>query len=88
MTTQRPELEVRRSMLTQMRDNFRAQGFEAETNAQALAVQFAPDTESKAALAKAVSDYETKSENCYRSAEAVSAQLAKLPKPKQEKQKA
>ena len=86
MTSQRPELETRRSMLVQMRDNFRAQGFEAETNALALVVQFAPDAETKAALAKAVSDYETKSENCYKSAEAISAQLAKLPKPKKGKQ--
>lgn len=84
MTNQRPELEVRRQMLTQMRDNFRAQGFEAETNVDALSVQTV-DPENRAVWEKMLSDYQGKAQNCYRSAEALSAQLAKLPKPKKEK---
>lgn len=69
-------------MLTQMRDNFRAQGFEAETNADALSCQVVPEPEQKATLEKLITDYKGKAENCYRSAEALSLQLAKLPKAK------
>ena len=84
-SNQRPELEVRRTMLSQMRDSFRAQGFEAEMNAIGVAVQSADDEETKAARQKMIDDYNTKSENCYKSAEALSAELAKLPKPKKDK---
>jgi hypothetical protein len=85
MINQRPELEVRRQMLTQMRDNFRAQGFEAETNVDALAVQLTDGPEAKTQWEKMISDYRSKAENCYRSAEALTGQLAKLPKPKKGK---
>ncbi len=82
MSSQQPELEVRRKMLTQMRDNLRAQGFEAEMNAEALAVQDSEGEEATNAKAKLIADYRTKASNGYKSAEALSAQLAKLPKPK------
>lgn len=68
-------------MLKAMMDNFLKQGFEAETNAQALSVQVV-DEDSRDVLGKAVADYRTKADNCYRSAEELSGQLAKLPKAK------
>lgn len=85
VSSQRPELETRRAMLTQMRDSFRAQGFEAEMNVTALKVQIVQGEEESQALAKMIADYEGKARNCYRSAEGLSAELAKLPKPKKEK---
>ena len=84
MTSQRPELEVRRAMLTRMRDNLRSQGFEAETNVTVLSVQ-SVGAEDKDAQSDAIQSLKTKSANCYRGAEELSAQLAKLPKPKKAK---
>lgn len=72
-------------MLTQMRDNFRAQGFEAEMNAVAVRVQVASSEEEKSGKVKIISDFESKAQNCYLSAEELSGELAKLPKPKKEK---
>lgn len=72
-------------MLTQMRDQFRAQGYESEMNALAVSVQLGNTEEEKASQTKLVADYGTKAENCYRSAEELSAALAKLPKPKKDK---
>ncbi len=83
---QRPELEVRRQLLTQMRDDLRAKGFQAEMNAEALAVQTPSDDDNgRAVHDKAIADLKTMATNCYRGAEALSAQLAKLPKAKKEK---
>jgi hypothetical protein len=81
MVTQRPELEVRRKMLEQMRDNLRAQGFEAETNVSVLSVQTVGADEEEAQQ-KAIHDLEKKAANCYKGAERLSAELAKLPKAK------
>jgi hypothetical protein len=81
VSNQQPELEVRRSMLTQMRDNLRAQGFEAETNATVLAVQ-SVGAEGKAAQSQAIGELKQKAENCYRGAEELSLQLSKLSKEK------
>jgi len=81
MVTQRPELEVRRKMLEQMRDNLRAQGFEAETNVLVLSAQ-SVGADEKEAQQKAINDLEKKAANCYKGAERLSAELAKLPKAK------
>jgi hypothetical protein len=84
MTNQQPELEVRRAMLVQMRDNLRAQGFEAETNVTVLSVQSVRAGD-KDAQSQAIADLKAKAQNCYRGAEELSLQLSKLPKPKKAK---
>lgn len=71
-------------MLTQMRDQFRAQGFEAEMNAEAVSVQVSESEEEEAARTKMVAECRSKAENGYRCAEKMSELLAKLPKPKKE----
>jgi hypothetical protein len=81
MVSQKPEVEVRRQMLTAMRDDLRAKGFEAETNVSVLSVQ-SVGAEDEEARAKAIRDLEQKSANCYRGAERLSAELAKLPNAK------
>jgi hypothetical protein len=75
-TDQRPPLEIQRAILTQMRDNLQASGFEAEINAQILAVQ---TTDNNVELTKAIADHTQKAENSYKSAQALSELIAALP---------
>lgn len=77
-----PALEVKRLMLTQARDEYRAKGFAAEINVESLKVQQAGKNED---VAQQIADQELTAKNCYASARRMDEMLLKLPKPKDDK---
>lgn len=79
-----PTLDSKRAMLTQARDDFRAKGYAAELNIEALRVQDAGDDES---IEEQIKKYEHSRDNCYKAARRMDEMLSKLPKPKTEKAK-
>lgn len=84
---QKPELEIQRKMIEQRRDNFRAQGFDAELEIETLEIQETAGDDEGREKEKAVEVLRGKSRNCYKSAEHLSGLLSRLPKPKKEKEK-
>lgn len=83
--SQQPTLEVRRQMIEQRRDNFRAQGFDAELEISTLEIQETASPEEQQEKQKAIDVLRGKVRNCYKSAEHLSGLIAQLPKPKAEK---
>jgi hypothetical protein len=78
-----PDVEVRRRMLTQMRENFQEQGFEHAMNAEACRVQSAKDASvTPEVLAAKVAELEGQSRNAYAAARRMDEELKRLPKPK------
>lgn len=72
-----PTVEGKRQMLTNFRDQFRAKGYEAELNIEAVEAQTGiEDAEDQIEKLKA------KAANCYASARRMDEMLMKLPAPK------
>lgn len=84
MSAYQPTLDVQRAMLTQARDQYRAKGFEAEINIEALKTQDAGTGED---VAQQITQQEHTAANAYKAARRMDEMLAKLPKPKDEKKK-
>lgn len=78
-----PTLETKRQMLTQAREQFRAKGFEAEMNIEALKVQSDDGDDASDVIAQ----QQKLVHKFYASARRMDEMLAKLPKPKDEKKK-
>ena len=77
-----PTLDVKRQMLTNAREQFRAKGFEAELNIEALKAQH-PGAEED--IAEQLATHEHTAKNAYAAARRMDEMLSKLPKPKDEK---
>jgi hypothetical protein len=82
---QKPDVEIQRRMIEQKRDQFRQAGFDAELEIATLKVQDVSGESEEDERGKMITTLKGKAENCYRSAEELSAMLARLPKPKKEK---
>lgn len=84
MSAYPPTLETKRQMLTNAREQFRAKGYEAELNIEALKVQEGFGDEN---VAKQIDDLSNTAANSYKAARRMDEMLSKLPKPKDEKKK-
>lgn len=73
-----PTVEIKRAILTQKRDEFRAMAYGAEVDVETLLVQVAVSDDQ---VDQQVTNLKQKADNCYRSARRLDEMLAKLPKP-------
>lgn len=80
-----PDIESKRQMLTNAREQYRAKGFEAELNVEAMKVQVVPGEDGAKKVAAQIAEHENTARNAYASARRMDELLAKLPKPKKEK---
>lgn len=73
----RPPKDRQREILTQMRDNWRDQGFQAEMNAVAAEEQTGEDEDGKT-VEERKATWQIKADNCYGSARKMDEELEKL----------
>ena len=84
-TTFRPTVERKRAQLEHAREQFRAQGYEAELNIEALKVQIVEadaDEEADDSIPRQITRLENTRDNAYRSARRMDELLSQLPAPK------
>lgn len=78
---QEPTLEVKKRMIEQKRDQFRAAGFDATLEAISMNAQKAVGAQQERERMQIVSDFRAKAANSYLAAKEMDALLAQLPEP-------